>query len=329
VAENAAHAVQYFQTLFGPFPYPRLALSQIPGNFGQGWPELIYLPTLSFLSTTERSELGGGGKVGELSEQSFVAHEVAHQWWGNQLGWKTYHDQWLSEGLASYAAALYLARGKDGERKLHDLLRSYKQDLMSKTKEGNTVESGGAIWLGQRLSNSLNPQGYHNIVYHKACWVLHMLRTLMADPKTGSDERFFRMLRDFVTAQSNGDPSTEDFVRHAEKYMPQGIDLEHNKQLDWFFNEWVYGTGIPNYKLKTVTRPLDSKKYIIEGTIEQSEVPAEFEMPVPVVAVYGRERKASLGRVIVGETGGHFRFTVAAKPSRVTVDEDAVLAVVR
>ena len=151
-----------------------------------------------------------------------IAHEIAHQWWGNLLGWQTYHDQWLSEGLASYAAALFLAQGKDGSHQFHDLLHLYKDDLLAKTSEGATVESGGPIWLGQRLSSSLDPEGYSNIVYKKACWVLHMLRGLMTDPKTGSDARFFRMLRDFVTHYQGQSVSTEDFIHHAEKYMTRG-----------------------------------------------------------------------------------------------------------
>ena len=58
VADIASQAVQYYASLFGPYPYPRLAISQVPGSFGQGWPELVYLSTLSFLPKTERSEMG-------------------------------------------------------------------------------------------------------------------------------------------------------------------------------------------------------------------------------------------------------------------------------
>ncbi len=328
VAEKAASAVQYFENLFGPFPYPRLAISQIPGSFAQGWPELIYLPTLSFLPRAERSGLGLSAQSGELQDQLFLAHEIAHQWWGNEVGWKTYRDQWLSEGFASYAAALYLAREKDGDRKFHELLRGYKHDLLSKTKKGNTVESGGPIWLGERLSNSLNPEGYNNIVYKKACWVLHMLRGLMTDSGTGADENFFKMLRDLVIAYRGQNPSTEDFMRHAEKYMTRASDLEHNHRLDWFFNEWVYSTGIPTYKLESITRRLGPDKFVVQGRIEQSDVPAEFEMLVPVVAQYGKEHKMTLGRVVVGDAGGRFRFTTSSKPIRVTIDEENLLAVV-
>jgi hypothetical protein len=329
VADIASQAVQYYASLFGPYPYPRLAISQIPGNFGQGWPELVYLPTLSFLSKTERSELGMNKGGGDPLGPVIIAHEIAHQWWGNLLGWQTYRDQWLSEGLASYAAALFLAQGKDGSRQFRDLLHLYKDDLLAKTSEGATVESGGPIWLGKRLSSSLDPEGYSNIVYKKACWVLHMLRGLMTDPKTGSDARFFHMLRDFVTHYQGQSVCTEDFIHHAEKYMTAESDLEHNHKLDWFFNEWVYDTGIPAYTLKTEVRALATGQYVVQGAITQSDVPEDFEMPLRVVALYARDKRITLGQVVVSAEGAHFKFTAPRKPLRVVIDEENLLAVVR
>jgi hypothetical protein len=328
VAQIAADAVQYFSGLFGPFPYPHLALSQVPGSFGQGWPELVYLPTLSFLPKADRFELspskGGSDPLGPV----IIAHEVAHQWWGNLLGWETYHDQWLSEGLASYAAALFLARQKDGDRQFRGLLLSYKADLLAKTNEGKTVESGGPIWLGQRLSTSVDPQGYPNIVYKKACWVLHMLRMMMIDPKTGSDERFLGMLRDFISKYRGQSVSTEDFIHHVEKYMTPETDLERAHNLDWFFNEWVYQTGVPTYRMQTDIRQLAADKFLVQGSIAQSDVSEDFEMLVPVVAIYANKR-VRLGRVAVSENGAHFKFTLPRKPTRVTIDEESLLAVVR
>jgi len=326
VAEGAAQALEYFEYLFGPFPYSRLAISQIPGNFGQGWPELVYLPTLSFLRKSERYELGFPERTEDLLSHGMVAHEIAHQWWGNLLGWKTYHDQWLSEGLATYAAALDLTRQKDGDRRFHQLLRGYKLDLLGKGKSGVVNEASGPIWLGQRLSNSLTPGGYDTIVYKKACWVLHMLRGLLRNPSTGTDEAFFNLLRDFVTTYQGRDVSTEDFVRHAEKYMTRASDLEHNRRLDWFFNEWVYETGVPAYTVQYSVKQLSPKKFLVQGTITQSGVPGDFEMLVPVVAEVGKDKKASLGRVPVSEEEGRFKFTTTEKPKRVAIDEDNLLA---
>ncbi len=329
IAEQTADAVRYFETLFGPFPYPRIGISQIPGNFGQGWPELVYLPTFTFLPDTPRPHAAPPDPKEQLQNQLFVSHEVAHQWWGNLVGWENYHDQWLSEGFATYAAALALAQDKDGERKFRDLLHVYKQDLLAKTPGGITIESGGPIWLGQRLTNSQNPSGYDDIVYKKSCWVLHMLRVMMTDPKTGSDERFFRMLRDFAAAYRGKSPSTEDFLSVADRYMTPAMDLEHNHRLNWFFTDWVYGTGIPTYRLHATTRRVGPNRFVTQGTIEQSGVPPEFEMLVPVVATNGREKRTSLGQVAVDADGGKFRFSTSFKPARVTINVEDLLAEVK
>lgn len=330
VADNAAQTVRYFQTLFGPFPYPRLSLAQIPGNFGQGWPELIYLPTFAFLPAFVRLQMSAKDRYAGLEDRAVVPHEIAHQWWGNEVGWHTYHDQWLSEGFASYAAALSLTQEKDGDRLFRRLLHDYRSDLLARNKEGDAVESEGPIWLGARLSNSLDPGGYDAIVYKKACWVLHMLRLLLTDPQTGSDAGFFRMLQDFVNEYQGKSPSTEDFVRHAEKYMTREADLEHDRRLDWFFNEWVYSTGVPEYTLHSTTRREASGSYRVEGTITEATGDQEFEMLVPVSISYRSAPSRAIKRVLVPVTGagGHFHFTTNLKPDRVAIDEDEILAIV-
>jgi hypothetical protein len=329
VADITAETVTRYEALFGPLQISRLAITQVPGHFGQGWPGLVYLPTMSFLPKVERLRLGLDSRSKDFANELTLAHEIAHQWWGNHVGWLTYRDQWLSEGFATYSAALQLASGKDGERKLRGLLREYKADLLAHTPSGATVESGGPILLGQRLSNSLNPEGYTGIIYKKACWVIHMLRALMADGSPEREERFFRMLRQFIATYQGKHACTQDFIRHAEKYMTRSMDLERNQRLDWFFSSWVYGTGIPTYKLEYDVKRTASRKYSIQGTIEQSNVPPHFEMPVPLVAHYGKDRVVRLGWVAVGEGGGRFRFTTAEKPARVVIDDDNILALIK
>ena len=329
VTDSAAQAVAYFESLFGPFPYPQLAISQVPGNFGQGWPGLVYLPTLSFLPPTVLPQLGI--KPGRESTEDRVAldHEIAHQWWGNQVGWRTYHDQWLSEGFASYAAALELRQEKDGKGLFRELLRDYRSDLLAKNQQGRTVEAAGPIWLGGRLSNSLDPAGFDVIVYKKGCWVIHMLRLLFMDPESGSDARFFQMLKDFVAAYSGREPSTEDFIAHAEKYMTHAADLDHDRKLDWFFKEWVYSIGLPEYKLKSSIHGGSGGTYRIEGTITQRGVDPGFEMLVPVNVTYrsgaGRESNVRMFLVPVTNVGGRFHFTASSRPERIAIDEDDIL----
>ena len=152
---------------------------------------------------------------------------------------------------------------------------------------------------------------------------------LMTDPARPSDDRFFRMLRDFVRVYGGKDVSTEEFFQHIETYMTPAIDLDHNHRLDWFFDPWIYGTGIPVYKLTTKVLPRGPNKFSIQGAIEQSEVGEAFEMLVPVLATFARNRKVRLGLVHVTSSGGTFRFATTTKPIRIAIDEDSILAVVR
>jgi hypothetical protein len=327
VAKTAGKSVQYFSGLFGPLPYSRLAISQLPGGFGQGWPELVYLPTLAFLPTRARLEMAEAGSGRPLGDELTEPHEIAHQWWGNAVGWKTYHDQWLSEGFASYAAALELKSQVHGDRAFHQLLDGYKKDLLSRNSKGRTVESGGPVWLGQRLTNSLNPRGYQEIVYKKSTWVLEMLRFVLEDPRSHSDAQFLKLLRDFFQTYRGRQPSTEDFARMAASHMPTSADLDRNHQLDWFFQEWVYSTGIPHYHLRASFQRLGPNRYRVEGRITQSGVPANFEMPVPVLAIYRKSRTALLGCVVVTSDSGRFRFITASPPLRLRIDTSKILAV--
>jgi aminopeptidase N len=121
--------------------------------------------------------------------------------------------------------------------------------------------------------------------------------------------------------------STEEFIRYTEKYMTPSSDLEHNHRLDWFFNEWVYETGVPTYKLQSTVEQLSPKKFLVQGTIMQGGVSSDFEMLVPVVADVGKDEKASLGSVLVSEEGGRFKFTTTERPKRVAIDEDNLLAI--
>ena len=110
--------------------------------------------------------------------------------------------------------------------------------------------------------------------------------------------------------------------------MTAESDLEHDRKLDWFFNEWVYDTGIPEYTLQTDVRALATGKYEVQGTITQGNVPSDFEMPVRVMALYPGNKKMTLGQVVVGANGAHFKFITPRKPQRVTIDEENLLAVV-
>src|SRR2546425_602641 len=101
--------------------------------------------------------------------------------------------------------------------------------------------------MGLRLNTLKNEGAYSRLVYSKGGYVLHMLRSMMYDPKTG-DEAFIRMMHEFVRSHLNQNASTESSKEVADKHMTAAMDVEGNKRTDWFFAQWIYGTEIPRYK---------------------------------------------------------------------------------
>ncbi len=318
VLSEVSAAVGYFAGILGPYPYKRLTVSPIPADSSQGWPALIYVSVLSFLDSDQRS------KLGLVSESDFAAmefvrnQEIARQW-VSSVAWRSYHDQWLSQGLANYVAAMYLGR-KYGNSAAHEtLLREARLRLLDRETGGKTKESAGAIWLGTRLASSMNRDGYIGTVYDKGLWVIHMLRMLMRNENEDPDEPFLKALREFFDAYKGRPATMWDFKRVFEKHMTSGPNLRGDRKLDWFFDQWVLASGIPKYELNYAIQETRAG-FVIEGSIKQSDVDDSFVMTVPVYA-----DDIFLGRVLVGSQDGAFRFTVRSKPSNVLIDPGATI----
>src|SRR5205807_9595522 len=152
-AEEVASAMEFMAGKFGPPALPHLTVSPIPGTFGQGFPGLIYLSTLSYFEHLP-SRVSGSNPTSEMFFQDVLqAHETAHQWWGNRVAAASYRDNWLMEALANYSALMYLEKSK-GAHSMEMMLESYRTALLAKNEQGQTVESAGPIVLGPRLESS-------------------------------------------------------------------------------------------------------------------------------------------------------------------------------
>ena len=279
---DAQNSMRIFTHWFGEAPYGRIAITQQPQfNFGQSWPTLVYLPISAYLDSTQRLMLLGRLNT-RLTEfiQEVTPHEVAHQWWGHIVGWSSFHDQWLSEGFADFSAGLFLQGTEKNADKYLKYWERQRQSIIEKTEWGSRANDAGPIWMGLRLNTYKAPGGYR-LVYPKGGYILHMLRAIMFDRNTG-DQRFINMMHDFVKTHFNQNASTEGFKRVVEKHMTPTMDLDGNKRMDWFFNEWVYGTELPRYRLEyAITMEADGKA-ALKFTIAQSAVSDRFKMLVPV-----------------------------------------------
>ena len=192
---DALNTARLGKIYFGACPYRHLSVTQQPElNFGQSWPTLVFLPTTSFISSTDLA-LGTDG-IDARALESFkefrntVAwHEVAHQWWGHQVGWSSYRDQWLSEGIAEFTAGLALEITGGGRKGANAFWELRRQEVLGKTTGVANVDAG-AITQGFRLATRRSPGAAQALIYSKGAYVVHMLRMMMRDDGAEPDRTF-------------------------------------------------------------------------------------------------------------------------------------------
>jgi hypothetical protein len=284
---DAQNSTRIYDAFFGKLPYTRLAMTQQPaGFFGQAWPTLVFMPYIAFIDSTQRTQLLGM-RGGTDNFWRYVApHEVAHQWWGHIIGWDSYRDQWMSEGFAEFSASLYVQLVRHDPAKFQDFW-DHQRDLITESRPAtNNIKpyTIGPVTQGYRLSNGKTRAAYQFLVYPKGAYILHMIRMMFYTARDG-DRRFQEMMKDFIKTHFNQDVSTEDFKRMVEKHMTSEMDLDDNKRLDWFFNEWVYGTEIPSYRFEY---QLADGGTVLSGRVTQSGVSENFKMRVPIYVDFGK-----------------------------------------
>ncbi len=227
--------IKVFSELFGTYPFvkDKYGNAEITWLYGA-----IEHQTITGLSTSLIKD--------PIAKQSVFIHELAHSWWGNAVGVKTWKDIWLNEGFATYSEALYAEKVFGKEMYLRVL----------KSKDGKFDDNTLYAPKGNMFSGT---------IYNKGAWVLHMLRNKIGDKK------FFDLLKYYYNKYNYSNASTNDFIEAAEK-----ISGEELKQ---FFNSWVFkGTGIVNieynYKIQNndlylnINLSKNKVKYFIDLDVE-------------------------------------------------------------
>ena len=313
LAAEVASALEFMAARFGPPPLKTLEVSPIPGTFGQGFPGLLYLSTMAYLRPQDTALASLDPHVQSFFEDLLQAHETAHQWWGNVVTTGGYHDEWLMESLANYSALLCLEKSR-GRNLMDAALDNYRGQLLGKNPDGHTVESAGPIVLGSRLESSLAPSAYVAITYGKGSWIMHMLRALMGD------ERFLSMLAELRRRYEGKTISTEEFRQFSSGFLPS---KSPDAKLESFFDQWVYGTGIPRLKL-TYSVHGHAPAVKLTGSVSQSDVESEFSIQVPVEIQCGRTRQVKWVRT--SSSPVPFSVTLPQPPTKVVLDTSNVLA---
>ena len=321
--EQTRAQMQLCTHYFGKSPYQSIYITEQPDfNFGQSWPNLVYLPISAYTDSTQRWMLFGNINNSFTGfVQEVTPHEVAHQWWGHAVGWASYHDQWLSEGFAEFSAGLFLqhAMGGNWQKDYLEFWDRLKRRTLEKNKFGVAPNDAGPLWMGLRLISPKSRDAYQNVTYPKGAYVLNMLRSIMYN---NGDQQFIDMMHDFVESHRDQPASTESFKKVAERHMTKLMDLQGNGRLDWFFNEWVYGTLVPKYRFEYQLTPAEGGKVKLHMSVTQSEVDENFMMLVPVFADFGKGM-VRIGQVgVIGNSTRELDTLLPAQPKKVALNHD-------
>ena len=329
VAKDAAQAVEWLAARLGPFPYRELRLAETPITSSQGWPGLIYLSTLVFFSEQERERRLNDPFLNVMYGRITVAHETAHQWFGNQVGRASYHDAWFSEAVANYLAMMRFEQQSASDFRL--AMEHYRSELLKKTQSGQKTLEAGPVTLGDRLDSSRFPEGYSVIVYGRGTWLMHMLRTMLRDfgsdkqrptkaERAESDELFFSVLRSLATQFRGKRMSTADVQRAFEAALPEPLRYERRKSLDWFFEGWVNGTAIPRLELNETKFSLRAGKTIATAKLLQRDTPDDLVTSVPIYAAGPSGKPVFVGRVFADGEETALRLNVPAGTRKLLLD---------
>jgi hypothetical protein len=297
LAPHASDIAKFYASLLGDFPYPTFTLAlvenDLPGGHSPAYFAELFQPLpLSVLSW--RNDPASFDRFPDF----FLAHELAHQWFGQAVGWGNYHEQWLSEAFAQYFAALY-AQHSRGDAVFGGVLRQMRRWAVDQSDQG-------PVYLGYRLGH-IKGDGriFRALVYNKGAAVLHMLRRLLGD------DAFFGGVRRFYASAKFRKVGTDE--------LKAAFEAESGQSLDRFFEQWIYGSVIPKIKVQ----------YRVDGNelvVHIDQLGDAFDIPVVLSVEYADRSRTSL-IVPVTERSVDRRFPLSAAVRNVEVSrDDGVLA---
>lgn len=285
--------VKVYNRLFVPLELETLRVATAPIDHGRGFEGLLLL-----------------SREGASSESdTFRAHEVAHEWWGNVVQpdrWP--RDRWLSESFAEYASMEYQrARFEDSKKTRDAIFREWMFPLQHAQKTGSKNLRGEVRDASvEELWSILD--GRDN-VYTKGPMVLQMLRYMLS-VKTGGDEKFWEILRTFLKEYSGKSASTEDFIAVSQRVV--GGDL------GWFWSQWLLRTEIPKVRW---TQHIEKKDGKLLLTVEAEQLDTEFTLLIPVYVHFGGGKFASQPLLVKGRTG-KVQMLLPQEPKDVTINDN-------
>ena len=308
------NSVRFFSQMFGEYPYPLFRGVYHPFNFGQGFPTTIMIPN------ADRSD---------YNTFSFIAHETSHQWWGDMVLWRSYRDQWISEGFAEYSGMLYVQL-RDKTHSEKELISRAREELKMPPRTLTGIGRGrlvdiGPLVMGHRVESRESGGAYTALIYEKGALVLRMMHFLFTNPQSGDGAQFFNLMSDFVQRQQGGTASAEQFFAVANEHVkdtPLAQKYGYT-DLNWFYRQWVTQTYLPSYDLAYHIEKDPGGTVMLKGELTQKDLPdnENWFMPIPIVFHF------SGGKIARGTIGAHgaktpINLKLPEQPEKVELDPE-------
>jgi Peptidase family M1 domain len=286
---DAADVVRFYDSLIGDAPYGSFTIALVehvqPGGHSPAYFAALNQPLPNTPLRWQSDPVNFEG-----FPEFFLAHEVAHQWWGQAVGWRNYHEQWLSEGFSQYFAALY-AEHRYGDQVFGDMLRQLRKWAIDRSDQG-------PVYLGYRLGHIRNqPTVFRALVYNKGALVLHMLRRLVGD------DAFFAGVKRYYKERRYAKAGTDD--------LRSAMEAESGRSLARFFERWVFDSGVPRVRYSA---SIGAE----EVTVRLEQSGDVYDLPVTVTLQHA-DGKVQEEVVVLTEAVTEARIPVKGGPVR-TVD---------
>ncbi len=324
LAEQAVNALNVYRTLYGmDYPYGKLDLVNDPLGFlyGQAPASIIYLGSGAFRGkgTLASLKTANSAYITHFTD-TLVFHETAHQWWGSLVGNANQRNYWFIESLAEFSAAMCLeivtSEGyktpeltQKGHEAYLDHVAQWRREILQQNLLAS-VQNASALWSGGGFST------YQALVYAKGPYAFHILRA------TFGDEKMMAFLKRLAQELGGKEIVTRDIQKVAEESF--------GGTMEWFFDQWIRGVGIPEYSFNYTTRRTEDGKYLVQGKIRQhvvmglkkTELDGIYFRGVVPITVTGSDKKEYQVKLLVEGPETPFGFKLPVEPKAIEFNKD-------